>query len=145
MEKRATIDEIVLTVLPKLKNGQQPRKQKIMEEIKKIAAPQAGKYWVLRSDPQNVFDFAAADVPALALQNQLPSKPEDQYEHNEILYLLTVLGRSAGFQSYIGKKEQARSGKGGHWQNCPCGRFAIALPCMGFNESVLRMRTSSVP
>ena len=124
MEKRATIDEIVLTVLPKLKNGQQPRKQKIMEEIKKIAAPQAGKYWVLRSDPQNVFDFAAADVPALALQNQLPSKPEDQYEHNEILYLLTVLGRSAGFQSYIGKKEQ-----GAEWEGRSLAELSVRTLC----------------
>jgi len=107
-----SIDEIVLTILPKLKNGQQPRKQRIIEEIKKIASPQAGKYWVLRADPQHVFDFAATDTPALKLQNEMPRKSEEEYEHNEILYLLTVLGRSAGFQVYIGKKEQSAEWQG---------------------------------
>src|SRR5262249_7659632 len=33
LTRRATIDDIVLNVLPKLKNGEQPRKQKIIEEI----------------------------------------------------------------------------------------------------------------
>jgi DNA modification methylase len=110
--RRATVDEIVLNVLPKLKNGQQPRKQKIIEEIKKIASPQAGKYWVLRTEAQHIFDFAATDVPALTLQNEMPRKSEEEYEHNELLYLLTVLGRSAGFQVHIGKKEQSAEWQG---------------------------------
>jgi len=102
--KRATIDEIVFTVLPKLKNGEQPRKQKIIEEIKKIASPVEGKFWMLREEPQQIFDFA---VPDQTSKLAPPShKSEDDYEHNEILYLLARLGQAAGFTCYVGKKEQ---------------------------------------
>ena len=102
----ATIDDIVFVVLPKLKNGTQPTKQKIMEEIRKIASPFDKKYWVLQNSPQHSFDFVVSDsaghpggAPA--------SRPEDRYEHNELLYMLAKLGQSAGFKCYIGKKEQS--------------------------------------
>lgn len=50
----STIDDIVLNVLPKLKNGEQPRKQRIMDEIKKIARP------VLTEKDRLALDKAAA-------------------------------------------------------------------------------------
>jgi len=103
--KQATIDDIVLNVLPKLKNGEQPRKQKFLEEMKKFASPSGGKYWVLREDPQHAFEFAAP-IPSTRLN--LPArKPEEDYTHNEILHTLAMLGQSAGFAFYVGKKEQS--------------------------------------
>jgi hypothetical protein len=103
--KQATIDDIVLTVLPKLKNGEQPRKQKILEEMKKFASPSGGKYWALREDPQHTFEFAAP-IPSTKLN--LPArKPEEDYTHNEILHTLAMLGHSAGFAFHVGKKEQS--------------------------------------
>lgn len=108
--KHATIDDIVLTVLPKLKNGEQPRKQKIMEEIRKFAAPVEGKYWVIRENPQHIFEFAD---PMASMKLSLPArKPEDEYEHNEILYTLAKLGQAAGFTFHIGKKEQSAEWSG---------------------------------
>jgi hypothetical protein len=102
---RATIDDNVFNVLPKLKNGEQPRKQRIMEEIKKIASPIEGKFWVLREEPQHVFDFAAPDIGPVSAP--IVAKPEDEYEHNEILHLLASTAQAAGFACYIGKKEQS--------------------------------------
>jgi hypothetical protein len=103
--KQATIDEIVLTVLPKLKKGEQPRKQKILAEMKKFASPIGGKYWVLREDAQHTFEFAEPLPPSKL--NLPPRKPEDEYTHNEILHTLAMLGRSAGFSFHVGKKEQS--------------------------------------
>ena len=41
-----------------------------------------------------------------------PRKPEADYEHNEILYMLATLGRAAGFGCHIGKKEQTEEWEG---------------------------------
>lgn len=108
---RATIDDIVMHLLPKLKNGVQPQKQKVIEEIKKIAKPVDGKYWTRWENPQMVFDFAHEDLTPKPTE-KVSRKPEEEYEHNEMLYLLVNLGQSAGFGCYIGKKEQA-----GGWQD----------------------------
>jgi hypothetical protein len=92
---KATIDEIVMTVLPKLKNGTQPTKQKILDEVRKIADPQGGRFWVLRVEQQRGFDFVESPIGSLA---GMEIKPEEEYEHNELLYVLATLGRSAGFE-----------------------------------------------
>ncbi len=100
----ATIDEIVMTVLPKLKNGTQPTKQRILDEVRKIADPYAGKFWVLRVEKQRGFDFAETTLGGTT--EELEIRPEGAYEHNELLYALAILGRSAGFECHVGKKEQ---------------------------------------
>lgn len=105
--KRATIEEIVMTVLPKLKNGVQPTKQHILTELKKVAAPSEGKYWILRDDPQHVFEFADDRLPTTPRAITPSRKAEDEYGHNEILYMLAKLGEAAGFHCHIGKKEQS--------------------------------------
>ena len=110
MGKRSTIDEIVLSILPKLKNGVQPTKQLIMDEMRKIATPVEGKYWALWDDPQQLFEFAS-DLPG-GTASSAPRKPEDKYEHNEILHLLAKLGQAAGFACHIGKKEQSSAWDG---------------------------------
>jgi hypothetical protein len=108
--KRATIDDIVLTVLPKLKNGEQPRKQKIVEEMRKFASPVDGKYWALREEAQHAFEFSA---PAAVASPIVPAhKPENSYTHNEMLYTLAMLGQAAGFTFHVGKKEQSAEWNG---------------------------------
>lgn len=111
MEKRSTIDDILLALLPKLKNGEQPRKQRVLSEIRKIAAPLDGKYWTLQQAEQSEFEFVVATNgyagPGVSL-----SRPEDKYEHNEMLLILARLGHMAGFKLHIGKKEQASSWAG---------------------------------
>jgi len=106
--KRAGIDDIVTTVLPKLKNGIQPTKQSIITELEKIASPHDRKYWVLWTDPQQELDFD--DQGPIARQPTQPvqlSKPEKDYSHNEILTMLADLAGAAGFTRHIGKKEQS--------------------------------------
>ena len=106
-DRRATIDDIALHVLPKLKNGIQPTKQTLIEEIRKIASPVEGKYWALWDNPQQLFEFASDVTTGRAVHR--PRKPEEEYEHDELLYLLADLGKSAGFPCHIGKKEQGYS------------------------------------
>ena len=73
--------------------------------MKKFASPIGGKYWVLRVDPQQTFEFVA---PITSTKLSLPArKPERDYTHNEILYTLAMLGQSAGFIFHVGKKEQS--------------------------------------
>ena len=119
--KPATIDDITLNVLPKLKNGVQPTEQTIVQEIRKIAIPVEGKYWALWDNPQQLFEFAS-DFPGKELK---PSqrKGEDEYEHNEILVLLAGLGQSAGFKCHVGKKEQSSD-----WQGEKLSAFSIETP-----------------
>ncbi|MEX0716251.1 MAG: DNA methyltransferase [Planctomycetaceae bacterium] len=103
--KRATIDDIAFHVLPKLKNGHQPRKQRIVEELRKVAVPIEKKYWVLRTEQQNVFEFALADIPT-GRPLSLAQKPEGEYGHNEILAMIADIGIAAGFGCHIGKRER---------------------------------------
>jgi DNA modification methylase len=136
--KPATIDDIVLNVLPKLKNGSQPRKQKIVEEIKKIASPVEGKYWVLWDNPQHTFEFAP-DSP-LVNRLSLVRKPEEEYEHNEILHMLATLGRDAGFACHVGKKEQSAS-----WGESPLSGMSIkTLPFLQQAESFTKNKVVQI-
>lgn len=114
----ATIDNIVLNVLPKLKNGIQPTKQLIIGEMRKIASPVEGRYWALWDNPQQLFAFES-DFRAGRLSS-VPRKREDEYEHNEILYLLARLGQSAGFACHIGKKEQSFD-----WEGQPLSELSV--------------------
>lgn len=108
LDKRTTIDEIVMALLPKLKNGEQPRRQKVMAEIRKIAAPSEGKYWILQTI-QHEFPFVMPKEAAGQSATMSLSKPEEHYDHNEMILILAKLGRAAGFDVHIGKKEQVAS------------------------------------
>jgi hypothetical protein len=81
-----------------------------VEEMKKFAGPAGGKYWVLREEPQQVFEFATQIGPT---KLSLPARrPEDEYSHNEILYTLAMLGQAAGFTFHVGKREQSAEWSG---------------------------------
>lgn len=109
---RATIDDIVFHVLPKLKNGEQPTKHHIMDEIRKVAVPYKDRYWTLLKDEQFKFDFAEEpDRPDLEIASFIEI-PEAELGHNDIIYTLATMGTSAGFACHIGKKEQSLDYKG---------------------------------
>src|ERR1700730_10299634 len=82
-------------LLPKLKNGEQPRRQKVMAEIRKIAAPSEGKYWILQTI-QHEFPFVMPKEAAGQSATMSLSKPEEHYDHNEMILILAKLGRAAG-------------------------------------------------
>ena len=107
--KNAAIEDIVFHVLPKLKNGAQPTEQHIIAEIRKVAQPFEGKYWVIQKEPQFTFGFAADTT--IASVPPMERKSEDLYEHNEMLYALATLGKAAGYTVHIGKKEQGENWK----------------------------------
>ncbi len=112
MGKKATIDEIVLHLLPKLKNGDQPTQQHIVDEIRKVAVPYEGKYWILSTDAQYTFDFEKEPTFTEPDFAHFVKLPESKLEHNDIVYVLAMIGKQAGFSCYIGKKEQSAEYKG---------------------------------
>jgi len=139
--ERATLDKIVLNVLPKLKNGIQPTKQHILSEIRKVAAPDQGKYWILHQDSQHVFAFADETLPGTAPAIATPArKSESEYGHNEILYMLAKLGSAAGFTCHIGKKEQA-----GSWGEQSLSDLSIkALPFLRGAEKFVKEKVQQI-
>ena len=78
----------------------------MITEIKKIAAPVEGKYWALQTNMQREFELLVSEGVHNGEGVSL-TRPEDKYEHNEILLILAKLGQNAGFRVHIGKKEQA--------------------------------------
>jgi len=84
LKMAATIDDIVFHVLPKLKNGVQPRKQKLIDELKKIAKSSDGKHWSRWTNPQQVFDFAKDEVVPTAVKTpSFERKPEKDYRRGD--------------------------------------------------------------
>ena len=69
-----------------------------------------GKYWAPWDNPQQLFEFATDETSGKVSTRQ--RKPEEDYEHDEMLYMLTKLGMAAGFKCHIGKKEQGNSFEG---------------------------------
>ena len=136
---RATIDEIVHYVLPKLKNGEQPRPHRIIDEIKKIARPVEDKYWALYHDPQQVFPFALPELAVTKRSNEL-SKPEDEYAHNEILYMLAALANNAGFPCHIGKNEQRTQ-----WEDNKLATLSVpSLPFLRGHDDFLKEKVEQI-
>jgi len=110
--KKATIDEIIHHVLPKLKNGKQPTKRHIVDEIRNVAVPCNRKYWVLSTDKQYTFDFAKEPGFTEPELGGFAQVPEAELEHNDLVYVLGVIGKQAGFSCHVGKKEQSAEYKG---------------------------------
>ncbi len=108
---KASIDDIVFHVLPKLKNGEQPTKQNIVDEIRKVAVPYRGKYWVLSKEEQYTFDFEKESRLAGELFDFV-KLPEVELKHNDVIFAVSTIGKNAGFSCHIGKKEQSAQYKG---------------------------------
>ncbi|MBA7522993.1 hypothetical protein ES705_15115 [subsurface metagenome] len=104
-EKKVDYDEIVTRVLPQVINGRPPSRQTIRNVLEKIAFSLDGKMWQLKKEQQ--LKFMGLNVPSKGVLPRTISKKEDY--HNEIIYRLVKLGQKAGFDVWIGKREQHRS------------------------------------
>jgi hypothetical protein len=98
---KATLEEIIPYILPRVINGETPSGQEILEELKKIARFD-GHYWVYQdAGLQSSFDLdSSADIPV-----REPEIP-DISEHNQMIYRLALLGHKYGFVPKIGNQEQ---------------------------------------
>lgn len=113
LDKKATIDDIIFHVLPKLKNGEQPTEQHIIDEVRKIAVPYKGKYWVVPKDRrQYSFDFEKEPTLTIPEFGLLIQKDKADLDHTDIVYVLAKLGTAAGFSCHVGKKEQSTEYQG---------------------------------
>lgn len=99
-KQKATLEEIIPYVLPRVINGETPSGQEILEELKKIARFDHG-YWVFNQNSglQSSFDFShekqiiEAEIPQIS-------------EHNQMIYRLALLANKYGFIPKIGNQEQ---------------------------------------
>ncbi len=96
---KATLEEIIPYILPRVINGETPSGQEILEELKKVAHFD-GHYWVFQQDVglQASFEFTEkttieAEIPQIS-------------EHNQIIYRLAILANKYGFIPKIGNQEQ---------------------------------------
>jgi hypothetical protein len=92
-----------------------------MDEIRKVAVSHEGKYWILNPHPQTVFPFARD--ASQTLQNAPLLVRTKEYEHNEILWALASLAKAAGFDVYVGKKEQSST-----WNATRLGDLSVSVP-----------------
>ena len=102
---KSNFDDIISAVLPQLINGRTPSKQEILQELEKIAVFD-GKYWVFKqgavSFQKSMLLETHSNEPVVNYRN-IPKTTA----HNQIIYLLTMLGNKYGFMSKIGGQEQA--------------------------------------
>jgi DNA modification methylase len=98
-KQKATLEEIIPYILPRVINGETPSGQEILEELKKIAHFD-GHYWVYRE---------AGFQSSFALISEKPvTEPEIPQisEHNQMIYRLALLASKYGFIPKIGDQEQ---------------------------------------
>lgn len=105
LKRKATLEEILPAILPKLINGETPSGEQILDELKKIASFD-GKHWVFYSgDMQTSFDFdkvKETPIPYKKGEIQIPNISE----HDKIIYILSLLAIKYGLVSKVGQKEQ---------------------------------------
>jgi DNA modification methylase len=99
-KQKATLEEIIPYILPRVINGETPSGQEILEELKKIAHFD-GYYWVFREEAgfQSSFDLSSEK---LTTEAQIPQISE----HNQMIYRLALLASKYGFIPKIGNQEQ---------------------------------------
>ena len=99
--KKATLEEIIPYILPRVINGETPSGQEILEELKAIARFD-GKYWVFQQAIlQTSFDFQTVEE-AKPAYIEIPSISE----HNKMIYCLALLANKYGLVPKIGNQEQ---------------------------------------
>lgn len=98
---KAEIDDIISHVFPYLVNGRSPSNQEILNELEKIANLE-GKYWVFKNSTfQKSINFEERT-------SEVHEDPEIPIisEHNQMIYMLAVLGRTYKMGIKIGNQEQ---------------------------------------
>lgn len=111
----ATIDHIVMNVLPQLINGDTPEKQTIIGVLKEIAFSADGETWLLKqaeTDGTNQLPLFITPEATKALPEIFTPISEEYLSHNSIIYRLAKMGKAAGMQVWIGKKEQSATFNG---------------------------------
>lgn len=100
-QKRATLEQIIPYILPKVINGETPSGQEIIEELKQIAHFD-GHYWVFEAVAmQTSFNFdIVADKPLAEVE--IPQITD----HNQMIYRLALLANKYDFIPKIGDQEQ---------------------------------------
>jgi len=128
----ASFDDIVLHVMPKLVNGETPKRQSILDELRNIAESPDGTHWRLLPDrPQIPFDLkprsrsSRVSVPVL----EMPAT-EDDATHIGMIYRIAMLGREAGFLVWVGKNEQRDSFNGRSLRELSLETFPLAKSSM---------------
>jgi len=98
-KQKATLEEIIPYILPKVINGETPSGQEILEELKKIARFD-GHYWVFQdAGLQSSFDLSSEQRTS---ETEIPQISE----HNQMIYRLALLSSKYGFIPKIGNQEQ---------------------------------------
>ena len=101
---KANFDAIITTVLPKLINGHQPRREDIADVLNEVAISYDKENWQLR-DPRTLGVQAVFELPTIEAGKPMPV-PADLSVHSQQIYRLAVLCLKAGLAPYIGKKER---------------------------------------
>lgn len=99
--KKATLEEIIPYILPRVINGETPSGQDILNELKKIAHFD-GHFWVFQGgtmQPSFSFDESPEKTSAKA---EIP----EISNHNKAIYRLALLCNKYGFIPKIGNQEQ---------------------------------------
>ena len=101
---KANFDAIITTVLPKLINGHQPRREDIADVLNEVAISYDKENWQLK-DPRTLGVQAVFELPTIETGKPMPV-PADLSVHSQQIYRLAVLCLKAGLAPYIGKKER---------------------------------------
>jgi len=132
-------DEVILSVMPKLINGDQPANQDILKELDRVAYSEDGVHWALkRENEQTYLGFLKEETSTFlpVLQN----KTEAQLEHNEVIYRLCKLGYSVGVNAYIGKRERSQT-----WLGESLGSLSVpTLPFADKTDTFSRKKVEQI-
>jgi len=106
LKEKATLEEIIPAILPKLINGETPSGEQILEELKKIAQFD-GRNWVFVSGTfQTSLDFDSAKAPVIQYRKGEIQLPEIS-PHDKIIYMLSLLAHKYNLVAKVGQKEQS--------------------------------------
>jgi len=83
---KVSFDDVLQEIFIKFPNALTPETQNIREILQEYASPAKGGNWILKQQVK-----------------------ERESEHSEIIYYLALIGRKAGFDVWIGQKEQGES------------------------------------
>lgn len=101
--KKASLEQIIPAILPKIINGEIPSGQEILQELQKIA-DYNGKHWVFHSGAfQPSLNFEEDEPIEEKIVTQIP---EEISEHNKMIYRLALLANRYNLIPKVGQQEQ---------------------------------------
>lgn len=106
LKQKATLEEIIPAILPKLVNGETPSGEQILDELKKVAHYD-GQYWVFVTGSYQTsmnFETVKDKIPVYKKGEIIIP---DISEHDKIIYMLSLLAHKYNLGTKVGQKEQA--------------------------------------